>query len=354
MSKASEDGEMSRALDDRTFSKNSEAQVIFFGNGPLAEHALGVLNQHFEVIFHARTREDLEEVKRIKAESPEAHGILASYGVIIPRAVLEIFEPEGILNIHPSLLPQYRGPSPIETAILNGDKEFSVSIMKLAPEMDAGPLYASFTLGEEEIKEFGGGSDGLTRSSGGLAKDLDGLAENSDSGRPAEKAEIYRALAVTGAEWLVKNLEKLPEPVAQVGEPSFTKMLDKSMSPLEPEKKTAAELLNQVRAFAGFPKSKCAFSGLECTVISAHVASKEELSAIKTSSENNANTAKNGSAGAVKTESGNIDAVGCYNNVHTLYIQCYDGSVLVVDSLQPAGRKVMDAKSFINGYCKKS
>ena len=106
-------------------------KLIFFGNGPLAETALGVLEQHFEVIFHAREKADLERVKELKCEFPEARGVLASFGVMIKNDVLEMFEPEGILNIHPSLLPLYRGASPIESAILAGDTEFSVSIMKL-------------------------------------------------------------------------------------------------------------------------------------------------------------------------------------------------------------------------------
>ena len=113
-------------------------KIIFFGNGPLAEAALEVLKKHFEVIFHARTKEDLAQVIELKREFPEAHGVLASFGVMIKSDVLEVFEPEGILNIHPSLLPKYRGASPIESAILAGDTEFSVSIMKLAKAMDAG------------------------------------------------------------------------------------------------------------------------------------------------------------------------------------------------------------------------
>ena len=121
-------------------------KVIFFGNGPLANYALAVIERECQVIFHARTKEDLEMVKRLKRENPEAHGILASFGVMIKSDVLELFEPEGILNIHPSLLPKYRGASPIESAILDGDSDFSVSVMKLVKAMDAGPIYYQTTL----------------------------------------------------------------------------------------------------------------------------------------------------------------------------------------------------------------
>jgi methionyl-tRNA formyltransferase len=72
--------------------------------------------------------------------------VVADFGLIIPEDILNSF-PKGIINIHPSLLPKYRGPSPVQTAILNGDKITGVSIMKLDKEVDHGPL-----LGQEEDK----------------------------------------------------------------------------------------------------------------------------------------------------------------------------------------------------------
>ena len=176
-------------------------KVIFFGNGPLAEYALEVIKQSCEIIFHARTREDLEEVKRLKHENPKIHGILASFGVMIKPDVLELFEPEGILNIHPSLLPLYRGASPIESAILDGASEFSVSVMKLVKAMDAGPVYYQTTF----------------------------------SDLPLNKIVIYQTLAEAGAKWICKNLGNLPEPFLQDDTKAmFCKKLDKAMGALTP------------------------------------------------------------------------------------------------------------------------
>lgn len=67
--------------------------------------------------------------------------VLAYFGVILPKETLELFS-KGILNIHPSLLPQYRGATPVQSALLSGDKETGVSIMKLDEKMDHGPLLA--------------------------------------------------------------------------------------------------------------------------------------------------------------------------------------------------------------------
>ncbi|MFA5021960.1 MAG: methionyl-tRNA formyltransferase [Patescibacteria group bacterium] len=67
--------------------------------------------------------------------------ILAAYGLIIPDEYLN--KPKfGFLNIHPSLLPQYRGSAPIQQAILNGDKVTGVSIIKLVQAVDAGPIFS--------------------------------------------------------------------------------------------------------------------------------------------------------------------------------------------------------------------
>ena len=254
-------------------------KIIFFGNGMLAEYALAVLSQHFEVVFHARTQEDLEKARELRAENPKIHGVLASFGVLIPVSVLEVFEPEGILNIHPSLLPLYRGASPIESAILDGAVDFGVSVMKLVKAMDAGPVYWQTTL----------------------------------IGLPLEKSAIYKALAEAGAEWIVENLANLPEPVLQDdSKATFCGKLDKSMGVLTPETDTAEQTLRKIIAYAGFPKPKREFFGISCIIHGAHLMEPDETAVLE--------------------------------------LSCADGFKLAIDSLQPEGRKVMDAKSFINGY----
>lgn len=83
----------------------------------------------------------------LNLKSPLA--VLASFGAIIPSEVLNLF-PHGIINVHPSLLPKYRGPTPVQTAILNGDKTTGVTIIKLDEQVDHGPILAQV---EEPIFE---------------------------------------------------------------------------------------------------------------------------------------------------------------------------------------------------------
>ena len=83
----------------------------------------------------SKMKENIEDIKKFNGEI----GVVVSFGKIIPNSIIEIF-PKGIINLHPSLLPKYRGPNPIRWQILNGEKESGVTIMKLTKEVDAGPI----------------------------------------------------------------------------------------------------------------------------------------------------------------------------------------------------------------------
>lgn len=85
-----------------------------------------------------------DEIESIKSASPDVL-IVGAYGQIIPNAVLDI-PSKGSLNLHTSLLPKYRGASPIQNAIMNGDKETGITIIKLDEKMDHGPIISQATI----------------------------------------------------------------------------------------------------------------------------------------------------------------------------------------------------------------
>jgi methionyl-tRNA formyltransferase len=91
-------------------------------------------------IFQPDNINDPESIKKIKAENPDVMIVMA-YGQILNTDVLNIPK-QGCLNIHASLLPKYRGASPIQSALLNQEKETGISIMKMVEKMDAGPVFA--------------------------------------------------------------------------------------------------------------------------------------------------------------------------------------------------------------------
>ena len=209
-------------------------------------------------------------------------GVLAAFGKLVPESAINAI-PCGILNIHPSLLPKYRGTTPIESAILNGDAETGVSVMRLAKAMDAGPLLAQATVA--------------------ITPEM-------------TKQELYWTLATTGAKLLIDVIpgalaKNAPESTQDEAQATFTAKLDKSQSELKFAEKGASELVREVVAFAGFPKSKTILLDIPCTITKAHVA----------------------------------DAA-----VTAIDQKCADGKYFVIDRLLPENSKEMDAKSFLNGH----
>lgn len=89
------------------------------------------------------TPEKLDEnfIKEVEAVGADL-AIVVAYGKILPEALINIF-PKGVLNVHYSLLPRWRGASPVESALLHGDSETGVSIQKMVKKLDAGDVVAT-------------------------------------------------------------------------------------------------------------------------------------------------------------------------------------------------------------------
>jgi methionyl-tRNA formyltransferase len=92
-----------------------------------------------EVFQPERIREP-QAIERIAAAEPELMVVVA-YGQIIPRALLEL-PPRGVINVHASLLPRWRGAAPVAHAILAGDEVTGVTIMQMDEQLDHGPILA--------------------------------------------------------------------------------------------------------------------------------------------------------------------------------------------------------------------
>ena len=149
--------------------------------------------------------------------------IVCAYGKIVPKSILEIPK-YGTINIHPSLLPKYRGPSPIQSAILNGEKETGITIIKMNEKMDAGPiLYQSRT----KIKE-------------------------NDNFKT-----LYQRLSYRSARVLIKILPKIINGIIQPieqneKEATYTKLITKEDGKIY-WYKSAKEIEKQIKAFYPWP-----------------------------------------------------------------------------------------------------
>ncbi len=147
-------------------------RVIFFGTPHFVVPVVEVLKEHFELVGVVTTPDEKVGRKQILTATPVAEYavfqhiqllkpdklteelipslknlkpdlfIVAAYGKIVPQFILDIPK-YGSLNIHPSLLPKYRGPAPLLTALLNGDKESGITIMQMDAELDHGPIIST-------------------------------------------------------------------------------------------------------------------------------------------------------------------------------------------------------------------
>ena len=108
----------------------------------------------------------MRQPERLDGFDPEVETVVvAAYGVLIPEAVLD----RALwLNVHPSLLPRWRGAAPIERALMAGDEETGVSIIELVPELDAGPIAAQRAFPIQPEDDFGS----VSARAGELAAEL--------------------------------------------------------------------------------------------------------------------------------------------------------------------------------------
>lgn len=238
------------------------------------------------VIAPVKLTEAKDELKKYGA----AAGVLVAYGKIVPQEIIDIF-PRGIINIHPSLLPKHRGPTPIESALLQNDKETGVSLMQLASKMDAGPVYARETV--------------LLRGN-------------------EEKQMLTDQLLQLGANMLVQYLPDIlngklhPQEQRDV-QATYDQKISKSAGELDFQK-PAAELEREVRAYAGWPRSRATIATRDVIITKAHVAPGS------------------GMPGTL-----------WFDQPGQLGLYTEDG-VLVIDSLVPSGKKEMTATEFLRGY----
>ncbi len=225
--------------------------------------------------------------------------VLIAYGKIVPPAVLELF-PKGIINVHPSLLPLHRGPAPIESAILNGDGQTGVSLMRLGNQMDTGPLYAQTVVPLEDNETKQGLADRLAVIGSDLVLEhLPKVLEGSVEPRPQDKAGATYDQHITTADARLNW------------------------------NKPAARLEREVRAYAGWPRSRARIGSTDVIITKAHV-------------EQGAVDNKPGAAGLCKPGTLRV-------NDKQLGVHCGQGT-LVIDSLIPAGKREMPAAAFLAGH----
>lgn len=167
--------------------------------------------------------------------------VVAAYGRILPQEILD-YPRLGCVNVHSSLLPKYRGAAPINWAILNGEKETGVTIMHMAPALDAGDI----------------------------------IAQRATPIDPDETAEaLYDRLARLGADLLAETLPRLADGTAPrtpqaEDQATLAPMLSRDLSPMD-FTRPAQALHDQVRGLIPWPAATMDLNGVRCKVFATAV-----------------------------------------------------------------------------------
>ena len=180
---------------------------------PVKEYAIEKNLQVYQPIKVRNNPEFLEEVKKL---NPDLICVVA-YGKILPQELLDIPK-YGCVNVHGSLLPEYRGAAPIQWAVLNGDKKTGVTTMFMNAGMDTGDMI---------------------------------LKEEVEIGEDETTGELWDRLKMIGANLLIKTVKEIENGTAtrtkQPEEGTMAPMLSKEMAKIDWENKTAQEIKNLVR-----------------------------------------------------------------------------------------------------------
>ena len=180
---------------------------------PVKEYAL---SKELEIYQPEKVKNNIEFIEKMKALEPDVICVVA-YGKILPKEILDI--PRlGCINVHGSLLPKYRGAAPIQWAVINGDKVTGITTMYMDIGMDTGDMI---------------------------------LKQEVEVGPDETTGEVWNKLSKIGGQLLVKTLEQIENGTAprikQSDDFSMAPMLDKEMSKIDWDNKSAIEIKNLVR-----------------------------------------------------------------------------------------------------------
>ena len=228
--------------------------------------------------------EHVSEIKELGADIM----ITCAYGQILSKEVLDCF-PKGVWNLHASLLPKFRGASPIQSAILTGESHTGITVMKTELALDSGDILL--------VKrcEIGG------KTCGELSAELSALAADA-------AVDAVKYLNEGGVQLLMQDETGV----------SFCKKIQKSDCKIH-FSKTAEEVLRVIKAFSPSPAAYCNFNGSILNILNADLAEGE------------------GKCGEVIA----CDKLG-------ITVACGKNAIRIT-LLQPSGGKVMSARDFVNG-----
>jgi methionyl-tRNA formyltransferase len=255
-------------------------------------------------------------------------GVVAAYGRILPDALLRL--PRlGMINVHGSLLPKYRGAAPVHRAVIAGETITGVTIMRVVQELDAGPM----------------------------------LATASRPISPEDTSiDVERALAQLGASLLLEVVRQMirgdavetPQDDAQA---TYAPKVEKSESPID-WSLPAREIHNRVRGLQPWPLASTTIAGTRCLIHRTALGASLPGPGIRDAGSGirDAGSGDSGSGDSRSGDSGLGDSRSLDSGLvisdqgFNLCVLAGDGQIVRLLQIQPEGRKTMSAREFLSGH----
>lgn len=258
------------------------------------------LKKHIPVYQFKNINQDGVEI--LKNFNPDVL-VLVAFGQILKQDILNIALP---INLHGSLLPKYRGPSPIQTAILKGEKQTGVSIIKMIDEVDAGDVL--------------------------LQKEVE-INDEDNSG------SLFEKIADTGAKAIVEGLDLISSKKAvfvpqEHKKSTYTSILTKENSKLD-FNESSFNIVNKIRAYNPSPVAFFELNNVKYKVYKAKIRNNFNT-------ENSTDNKKNSGKIFLNGE------IACASIKQGLVIKTADGFIEILEIQYPNSNR-LDAKKFLNG-----
>jgi len=237
--------------------------------------------------------------------TPYSLNIVCDYGLLIPKNIIDA-PGHGSLNVHPSLLPKYRGATPVQTALMNGDSETGVTIMLMDEKLDHGPILAWKTIKIDPTDNYTSLSEKLLETAKSLLID-------------------------TVQKWVLGP--KMPPQPQDDSKATVCHELTRADGQVDFSGQTAQQVYNRFRALTPWPGVWTMLGGKRVKLLSV-------ITAMPTGRQ-----AKAGICGRSRVKPG-MTAIAD----NQIFFTCADGNPIEVLELQMEGKKPMTAKEFINGY----
>jgi methionyl-tRNA formyltransferase len=248
--------------------------------------------QHGLPVFQPARLRDPEVADTLATWGPDL-GVVAAYGKIIPESVLNL-PPLGMINVHASLLPRYRGAAPVQRAVIDGVPHTGVTIMRMVAALDAGGMFATVTrpVGPDETSDV-----------------------------------VERDLADLGAALLIEVMEDLAAGRA-IEEPQDDSLSTYASKVTKDEglidwTLPAVAIHNRVRGLYPWPHAFTYLDGERLILMRTHVASEPTLAL----------------PGTVVDVAGGL-----------IHVATGDSGRLAIDELQPEGRRAMNTRDYLAGH----